>query len=194
MTQGEFLRAAQEVLGLTRDEFADRLGMKKRSLDNWYLPPESKEFRSMHDEARSKIHSMLQEEAEKRPGQSDWQAGCKQILAAAANCDFVRLDWHFAQQLAKDYQSVADNLVVLYAAPIAAWLAEADASVPLGVAMQPLADRLERVLAANPRMFPSKERLTTALKGLPSPAMSRRRYHTFDELLAAYKTKLEHQK
>jgi aspartate carbamoyltransferase catalytic subunit len=47
MSQQEFLRNAMERLGMTRQEFADRLHTKKRRLDDWLLPSESKGFREL---------------------------------------------------------------------------------------------------------------------------------------------------
>ncbi len=47
--QQDFLRNAMHKLGMTRQEFAARIGAQKRALDNWLLPPDSKGFRSMPD-------------------------------------------------------------------------------------------------------------------------------------------------
>jgi aspartate carbamoyltransferase catalytic subunit len=47
VSQQEFLRDAMEQLGLTRQAFADRLHTKKRRLDDWLLPSESKGFREL---------------------------------------------------------------------------------------------------------------------------------------------------
>lgn len=48
-TQQDFLRDAMQRLGMTRSEFAERIGTKPRTLDNWLLPSESAEFRGMPD-------------------------------------------------------------------------------------------------------------------------------------------------
>lgn len=45
--QQDFLRAAMDRLGMSRQEFADRIGAKKRALDNWLLPADSDGFRTM---------------------------------------------------------------------------------------------------------------------------------------------------
>lgn len=58
-TQQEFLRDAMDRLGMTREEFADRIGTKKRGLDNWLLPSDSKEYRSMPDMAWKFIREIL---------------------------------------------------------------------------------------------------------------------------------------
>jgi len=47
--QQEFLRDAMQKLRMTRPQFADRIGTKARTLDNWLLPSESNEFRTMPD-------------------------------------------------------------------------------------------------------------------------------------------------
>lgn len=49
LTQQDFLRNAMKELGMTREEFADRIGAKRRALDNWLLPADSSGFRNMHD-------------------------------------------------------------------------------------------------------------------------------------------------
>lgn len=58
-TQQEFLRDAMERLGMTREEFADRIGTKKRGLDNWLLPSDSKEYRAMPDMAWKFVREIL---------------------------------------------------------------------------------------------------------------------------------------
>lgn len=47
--QQDFLRASMDKLGMTRQEFAQRIGATRRALDNWLLPSESKGFRTMPD-------------------------------------------------------------------------------------------------------------------------------------------------
>jgi aspartate carbamoyltransferase catalytic subunit len=47
VSQQEFLRDAMERLGMTRQQFADRLHTKKRRLDDWLLPSDSKGFREL---------------------------------------------------------------------------------------------------------------------------------------------------
>lgn len=47
MSQQEFLRDAMTQLGMTRQQFADRICASKRRLDSWLLPSESKEFREL---------------------------------------------------------------------------------------------------------------------------------------------------
>jgi DNA-binding transcriptional regulator YiaG len=59
-SQQEFLREAMATLGLTREQFADRIGTKKRGLDNWLLPSESKEFRPMPEMAWKFIREILE--------------------------------------------------------------------------------------------------------------------------------------
>lgn len=45
--QQEFLRGAMRKLGMTRQQFADRIHASKRRLDTWLLPAESNEFREL---------------------------------------------------------------------------------------------------------------------------------------------------
>lgn len=63
-TQQEFLREAMATLSLTREDFADRIGAKKRALDNWLLPRESREFRTMPDMAWKFIREILRNHRE----------------------------------------------------------------------------------------------------------------------------------
>jgi hypothetical protein len=58
-SQQDFLRETMATLGLTREQFAERIGAKKRGLDNWLLPSESKEFRAMPDMAWKFIREIL---------------------------------------------------------------------------------------------------------------------------------------
>lgn len=57
--QQDFLRHAMDVLGMTREEFAERIGAKKRALDNWLLPSSSAEHRAMPDMAWKFIREIL---------------------------------------------------------------------------------------------------------------------------------------
>lgn len=59
LTQQEFLRQAMTTLGLTREQFAKRLGTSKRRVDNWLLPTDSKEFRSMDDMVWNFVREIL---------------------------------------------------------------------------------------------------------------------------------------
>ncbi|SIR80323.1 hypothetical protein SAMN05880566_1237 [Janthinobacterium sp. TND4EL3] len=62
MTQQEFLRDAMHRLDMTRDEFADRIAVKRKTLDNWILPP-SDSARGMPDMAWKFIQEILDKEA-----------------------------------------------------------------------------------------------------------------------------------
>lgn len=59
-TQQEFLRDAMTMLGLTREQFAERIGAKKRALDNWLLPSDSQEYRAMPDMAWKFVSEILE--------------------------------------------------------------------------------------------------------------------------------------
>ena len=61
-SQQEFLRDAMHQLGMTRDEFADRIAVKRKTLDNWMLPP-SDSARGMSDMAWKFIQEILEREA-----------------------------------------------------------------------------------------------------------------------------------
>lgn len=65
MTQQDFLRQAMDTMGMTREQFAERIGAKKRGLDNWLLPSDSKEFRAMPEMAWKFIREILQNHHEK---------------------------------------------------------------------------------------------------------------------------------
>jgi aspartate carbamoyltransferase catalytic subunit len=64
-TQQEFLRHAMSELGTTREQFAERIGAKKRALDNWLLSPHSSEYRSMPDMAWKFVREILENRSEK---------------------------------------------------------------------------------------------------------------------------------
>jgi hypothetical protein len=58
LTQQEFLRHAMETLGMTRDEFAERIGAARRRLDTWLLPSESNGFRELDSMAWKFVREM----------------------------------------------------------------------------------------------------------------------------------------
>jgi hypothetical protein len=64
-SQQDFLRDAMAALGLTREQFAERIGAKKRALDNWLLPGDSKEFRAMPVMAWKFIREILSKQEQK---------------------------------------------------------------------------------------------------------------------------------
>ena len=59
-SQQAFLRDAMATLEYTREQFAERIGTKKRTLDNWLLPSDSREFREMPDMAWKFIREILE--------------------------------------------------------------------------------------------------------------------------------------
>ena len=59
VTQQAFLRDAMTHLGMTLDQFAQRIGTSRRRLDNWLLPSESKGFRDMDEITWKYIREIL---------------------------------------------------------------------------------------------------------------------------------------
>ncbi|WP_439672898.1 helix-turn-helix domain-containing protein [Cupriavidus necator] len=57
--QQDLLREAMNQLGMTREEFAARLSVSKRTLDKWLLPNESTDFRALPDMGRAYIQEIL---------------------------------------------------------------------------------------------------------------------------------------
>lgn len=62
VNQQEFLRDAMRRLDMTREKFAERLGTKKRRLDNWLVPSESSEFREMDEMVWKFVREILTNE------------------------------------------------------------------------------------------------------------------------------------
>lgn len=62
MTQQEFLQDAIAQLGVTRAEFASRLGCAKRTLDKWLLPDDSKDYRVMNETVWNLVREILAHE------------------------------------------------------------------------------------------------------------------------------------
>ena len=62
-SQQDFLRDAMRRLNLTRDAFAERLGVRRRTLDTWLLPEASGEARAMPDMAQKFVSEILSREA-----------------------------------------------------------------------------------------------------------------------------------
>lgn len=59
-SQQDFLRNAMQQLGMTREQFADRIGSNPRQLKNWLLPPDSKGYREMPEMAWKFIREILE--------------------------------------------------------------------------------------------------------------------------------------
>ncbi|SPK70100.1 conserved protein of unknown function (plasmid) [Cupriavidus taiwanensis] len=57
--QQQFLREAMSRLGMTRDEFAARISVPRRTLDKWLLPADSKDFRALPEIGRAYITEIL---------------------------------------------------------------------------------------------------------------------------------------
>lgn len=64
MAQQEFLRHAMDRLGMTRDQFAERIGASRRRLDTWLLPSDSKGFRELDSVAWKFVREILGAENE----------------------------------------------------------------------------------------------------------------------------------
>lgn len=82
MTQGEFLRQAMHLLGLSKEDFADRIGTTLKSLNNWLLDPNTNSFRTMPAMAWKYIRDILV-----------WESGQGGNLAspdAAGTCNNVQ--------------------------------------------------------------------------------------------------------
>lgn len=60
LPQQELLRSAMEQLGMTRDEFAARVCVARRTLDKWLLPDDSKDFRKIPDIGRAYVKEILE--------------------------------------------------------------------------------------------------------------------------------------
>lgn len=59
MPQQEFLRHAMDTLGMTRDQFAERIGASRRRLDTWLLPSDSTGFRELDSVAWKFVREIL---------------------------------------------------------------------------------------------------------------------------------------
>lgn len=62
-SQQEVLRDAMRRLNLTRDAFSQRLGIRRRALDTWLLPADSKEARAMPEMVGKFVTEILAHEA-----------------------------------------------------------------------------------------------------------------------------------
>ena len=65
-TQQTLLRDAMQSLNMTRDVFAERLAIKRRTLDTWLLPENSNEFRAMPSVVEKFIQEILQQDAKNK--------------------------------------------------------------------------------------------------------------------------------
>lgn len=55
LSQQDFLRQAQEDLNMTRDALCERFDLRRRTLDKWFLPDTSNDFRHMPASTRKYI-------------------------------------------------------------------------------------------------------------------------------------------
>ncbi|AIY44222.1 Aspartate carbamoyltransferase (plasmid) [Collimonas arenae] len=62
MTQQEFLRDAMRRLGMTREQFASRIGTNTHALNKWLQPSESQNFRHMTDVVWKFVGEILERE------------------------------------------------------------------------------------------------------------------------------------
>ena len=62
--QQTLLRDAMQSLNMTRDVFAERLAIKRRTLDTWLLPDNSNEFRAMPGVVEKFIQEILQQDSQ----------------------------------------------------------------------------------------------------------------------------------
>jgi aspartate carbamoyltransferase catalytic subunit len=84
MKQQDLLRDAMRRLNLTRDAFADRLGIRRRALDTWLLPEDSTESRAMPDMVNKFVEEILRNEARGTPasaGSADDRTLAQRIAA-----------------------------------------------------------------------------------------------------------------
>jgi aspartate carbamoyltransferase catalytic subunit len=61
--QQDILRDAMRRLNLTRDAFSERLGVRRRALDTWLLPDDSRESRAMPEMVGKFVAEILEREA-----------------------------------------------------------------------------------------------------------------------------------
>jgi aspartate carbamoyltransferase catalytic subunit len=64
--QQTLLRDAMRRLNLTRDSFADRIGVRRRALDSWLLPATSSESRAMPEVVEKFVGEILARETDNR--------------------------------------------------------------------------------------------------------------------------------
>lgn len=62
MTQNRFLQEAMTELSMTREQFAQKLGCSRRTLDKWLLPEDSTDHRKMPDTVRNFITEIFEHE------------------------------------------------------------------------------------------------------------------------------------
>ncbi|ODV43101.1 aspartate carbamoyltransferase catalytic chain [Cupriavidus sp. UYMMa02A] len=67
-TQQTLLREAMSQLGMTREEFAARLSVSRRTLDKWLLPRESSDFRALPEMGRAYVQEILKWHSEDSSG------------------------------------------------------------------------------------------------------------------------------
>ncbi len=185
MNQGEYLRSAQKKLGMTRAELAQAIGANTRTMNNWYLPSGSKEFRGLPSEARSAIDALLLEFDLQHPIQADWLSFAKTMSETIAARDYVLFPWQFARDLANDFSVSEEATIREGAVVLATCIASNIAAEAIGKSLVPLSNRMRAILARNPHIL-SEKKLLPFVKSLPLPSWRRRKYESMKELLEVF--------
>jgi aspartate carbamoyltransferase catalytic subunit len=111
MQQQDFLRDAMRRLNLTRDAFADRLGVRRRALDTWLLPEDSAESRSMPDMVSKFVGEILRNEALVAPSSAGTAANrpLAQRIAAEGRPHLLSVA-QFDRESLEDLFRIADTM------------------------------------------------------------------------------------
>ncbi|TAL55471.1 aspartate carbamoyltransferase [Pandoraea sp.] len=105
--QQTFLRDAMRRLNMTRDSFADRIGVRRRALDTWLLPEDSSEFRSMPGIVEKFVDEIVQREA---PAGGDTQSvhtSLRERIAVEGKPQLLSVD-QFSRESLEDLFRIAD--------------------------------------------------------------------------------------
>ena len=108
LDQQTFLRDAMRRLNLTRENFSDRIGIRKRALDTWLLPETSGEYRVMPDIVTKFVTEIL-------GGSMVAQGATQSVYTPDSNAPLrSRIGYHGKPQLLSVDQFSRDSLEELF--------------------------------------------------------------------------------
>ncbi|GAB3629382.1 Aspartate carbamoyltransferase catalytic subunit [Pandoraea terrae] len=105
--QQTFLRDAMRRLNMTRDSFAERIGVRRRALDTWLLPEDSSEYRTMPSIVEKFVGEILGREAPSGESTQSAHKSLAERIGVSGKPHLLSVD-QFSRDSLEDLFHVAD--------------------------------------------------------------------------------------
>lgn len=105
--QQTFLRDAMRRLNMTRDSFAERIGVRRRALDTWLLPEDSSEYRTMPSIVEKFVGEILGREAPSAESTQSAHKPLRERMGLDGKPHLISVD-QFSRESLEDLFHVAD--------------------------------------------------------------------------------------